>query len=89
MSESRYKITDTIYNVMTYDRNGKINVSTNIRYLDYIVWDVKKEAQQKIKKLVYLKSTWVEPQGLEDLSLLDLSNEYLNFIKREKLFPGP
>ncbi len=37
MSESKYKVTDTIYNVITYDRNGKIDVSTNIRYLDYIV----------------------------------------------------
>ena len=37
MSETKYKVTDTIYNVITYDRNGKINVSTNIRYLDYIV----------------------------------------------------
>ena len=37
MSESRYKVTDTIYNVITYDRNGKVNVSTNVRYLDYIV----------------------------------------------------
>lgn len=37
MSETKYKVTDTIYNVITYDRNGKINVSTNVRYLDYIV----------------------------------------------------
>ena len=37
MSETKYKVTDTIYNVITYDRNGKVNVSTNIRYLDYIV----------------------------------------------------
>ena len=37
MSESKYKVTDTIYNVITYDRNGKASVSTNIRYLDYIV----------------------------------------------------
>ena len=37
MSETKYKVTDTIYNVITYDRNGKVDVSTNIRYLDYIV----------------------------------------------------
>ena len=37
VSETKYKVTDTIYNVITYDRNGKIDVSTNIRYLDYIV----------------------------------------------------
>ena len=37
MSETKYKVTDTIYNVITYDRNGKASVSTNIRYLDYIV----------------------------------------------------
>ena len=37
MSETKYKVTDTIYNVITYDRSGKINVSTNVRYLDYIV----------------------------------------------------
>lgn len=37
MSETRYKVTDTIYNVITYDRNGKVAVSTNVRYLDYIV----------------------------------------------------
>ena len=37
MSETKYKVTDTIYNVITYDRNGKVDVFTNIRYLDYIV----------------------------------------------------
>ena len=37
MSETKYKVTDTIYNVITYDRNGKVSVSTNVRYLDYIV----------------------------------------------------
>ena len=37
MSETKYKVTDTIYNVITYDRNGKVDVSTNVRYLDYIV----------------------------------------------------
>jgi len=30
------KITDTIYTVTTYDRAGKLDVFTNIRYLDYI-----------------------------------------------------
>ena len=36
-SDSRYKVTDTIYTVITYDRNGKLTQSTNIRYLDYII----------------------------------------------------
>lgn len=35
--DSRYKVTDTIYMVVTYDRNGKLDQSTNIRYLDYII----------------------------------------------------
>ena len=29
--------TDTIYTVTTYDRAGKLDVFTNIRYLDYMV----------------------------------------------------
>lgn len=37
LPDARYKITDTIYLVITYDRNGKIDQSTNIRYLDYII----------------------------------------------------
>ena len=36
-SDSRYKVTDTIYTVITYDRNGKLTQSTNIHYLDYII----------------------------------------------------
>jgi len=35
--DNKYKVTNTIYNVITYDRNGKLDQSTNIRYLDYIV----------------------------------------------------
>lgn len=35
--DNRYKVTDTIYMVVTYDRNGKLDQSTNIRYLDYII----------------------------------------------------
>jgi hypothetical protein len=35
--DNKYKVTDTIYMVTTYDRNGKLNQSTNIRYLDYII----------------------------------------------------
>ena len=35
--DNRYKVTDTIYNVITYDTNGKIEQSTNVRYLDYLV----------------------------------------------------
>jgi hypothetical protein len=35
--DNRYKVTDTIYTVITYDQNGKLDTSTNIRYLDYIV----------------------------------------------------
>ena len=37
MSDTQYKVTDTIYNVVTYDKNGKLDQSTNIRYLDYII----------------------------------------------------
>ena len=37
MSETKYKVTDTIYNVITYDRNGNLDQSTNIRYFNYIV----------------------------------------------------
>lgn len=35
--DSRYKVTNTIYTVITYDQNGKLDTSTNIRYLDYII----------------------------------------------------
>jgi len=35
--DDKYKVTNTIYEVITYDRNGKLDQSTNIRYLDYIV----------------------------------------------------
>ena len=35
--DNKYKVTNTIYNVITYDRNGKLDQSTNVRYLDYIV----------------------------------------------------
>tara|TARA_Y100000385_G_scaffold165770_1_gene171826 strand:- start:310 stop:498 length:189 start_codon:yes stop_codon:yes gene_type:complete len=34
---NKYKVTDTIYMVVTYDKNGKLDQSTNIRYLDYII----------------------------------------------------
>ena len=36
VDDNKYKITDTIYTVTTYDRAGKLDVFTNIRYLDYI-----------------------------------------------------
>ncbi len=36
VEDNKYKITDTIYTVTTYDRAGKLDVFTNIRYLDYI-----------------------------------------------------
>ena len=36
VDDDKYKITDTIYTVTTYDRAGKLDVFTNIRYLDYI-----------------------------------------------------
>ena len=36
VDDDTYKITDTIYTVTTYDRAGKLDVFTNIRYLDYI-----------------------------------------------------
>ena len=35
--DNKYKVTDTIYMVITYDKNGKLDQSTNIRYLDYII----------------------------------------------------
>lgn len=37
LPDARYKVTDTIYLVITYDKNGKIDQSTNVRYLDYII----------------------------------------------------
>jgi len=37
LSDSRYKVTDTIYSVLTYDKYGKLHQSTNTRYLDYII----------------------------------------------------
>ena len=37
LPNNRYKVTDTIYLVITYDKNGKLDQSTNIRYLDYII----------------------------------------------------
>ncbi len=36
VDDDKYKITNTIYSVTTYDRNGKLDTFTNIRYLDYI-----------------------------------------------------
>jgi len=36
VDDDKYKITDTLYTVTTYDRAGKLDVFTNIRYLDYI-----------------------------------------------------
>ena len=36
VDDNKHKITDTIYTVTTYDRNGKLDTFTNIRYLDYI-----------------------------------------------------
>ena len=36
VDDDKYKITKTIYTVTTYDRAGKLDVFTNIRYLDYI-----------------------------------------------------
>lgn len=36
VDDDKYKITNTIYTVTTYDRAGKLDVFTNIRYLDYI-----------------------------------------------------
>jgi len=36
VDNDKYKITNTIYTVTTYDRAGKLDVFTNIRYLDYI-----------------------------------------------------
>lgn len=35
--DARYKVTNTIYTVITYDKDGKLSQSTNIRYLDYII----------------------------------------------------
>ena len=36
VADDKHKVTDTIYTVTTYDRAGKLDVFTNIRYLDYI-----------------------------------------------------
>lgn len=36
VDDNKYKVTNTIYTVTTYDRAGKLDVFTNIRYLDYI-----------------------------------------------------
>jgi len=36
VDDNKHKITNTIYTVTTYDRNGKLDTFTNIRYLDYI-----------------------------------------------------
>ncbi len=37
VDDDKHKITNTIYTVTTYDRNGKLDTFTNIRYLDYVV----------------------------------------------------
>lgn len=34
--EGKHKITNIYYDVVTYDKNGTLDVFTNIRYLDYI-----------------------------------------------------
>ena len=44
---NKYKITNTIYTVTTYDRAGKLDVFTNIRYLDYIVMAARKSEVRK------------------------------------------
>ena len=36
VDDDKYKITNTIYSVTTYDRGGKLDTFTNIRYLDYM-----------------------------------------------------
>ena len=36
VDDDKHKITNTIYSVTTYDRDGKLDTFTNIRYLDYI-----------------------------------------------------
>ena len=33
--EGKYKIVNMYYDVVTYDKNGTLDVFTNIRYLDY------------------------------------------------------
>ena len=37
VDDNKHKITDFIYNVITYDRGGRLDVFTTVRYLDYIV----------------------------------------------------
>ena len=37
VDDNKHKITDSIYNVITYDRGGRLDVFTTVRYLDYIV----------------------------------------------------
>lgn len=37
VDDDKHKVTNTIYTVTTYDRAGKLDVFTNIRYLDYMV----------------------------------------------------
>ena len=37
VDDDKHKVTNTIYTVTTYDRAGKLDMFTNIRYLDYIV----------------------------------------------------
>ena len=37
VDDDKHKVTNTIYTVTTYDRAGKLDVFTNVRYLDYLV----------------------------------------------------
>jgi hypothetical protein len=37
IDDNKHKVTDSIYNVITYDRGGRLDVFTTVRYLDYMV----------------------------------------------------
>ena len=37
VDDDKHKVTNTIYTVTTYDRAGKLDVFTNVRYLDYLI----------------------------------------------------
>ena len=37
VDDNKHKITDTIYTVTTYDKAGKLDYYTSLRYLEYLV----------------------------------------------------
>ena len=89
IDENLDRVSQTIYTVTTYDKAGKLDYYTSLRYLEYLVWESEKEGQQKISELVYQKSTSAAQKELDEQNLLVQLKKLQNFTKKGKQFPGP